>query len=82
MARIKITYNDVMSGIRDNNIRFSDVKKLLEYFGFRCRIKGDHYIFTKDEISEIINLQPLNDKCKKYQVKQLRMIIEKYDLEV
>jgi len=29
--------------------------------GFEERIKGDHHIFTKDGIAEIINIQPLKD---------------------
>jgi len=44
------------------------------------RIKGDHHIFTKDGIEEIINLQPKGEKSKPYQVKQVRNIILKYKL--
>ncbi|KFD40591.1 toxin HicA, partial [Peptococcaceae bacterium SCADC1_2_3] len=45
------------------------------------RIKGDHHIFTKEDIIEIINLQPLKDgKAKAYQVKQVRNLILKYKL--
>ncbi len=50
-------------------------------FGFSERIKGDHYIFFREGIEEIINLQPLKDgKAKPYQVKQTRSIILKYKL--
>ena len=48
-------------------------------FDFSERIKGDHHIFYKEGVEEIINLQPLkNGKAKAYQVKQLRIIIFKY----
>lgn len=71
----------VLSGLADNNIRFNDLKKMVKDFGFDCRIKGDHHIFTKEEIAEIINLQPLKDgKTKAYQVKQIRKLILKYKL--
>jgi hypothetical protein len=71
--------NKVLSGLSDKNLRFSDVIKLLSDFGFSKRIKGDHHIFFRDDVEEIINLQPLKDgKAKPYQVKQVRMIILKY----
>jgi len=50
------------------------------YLGFELRQKGSHHILTKDEIEEIINIQPKNGKAKAYQVKQVREIIIKYKL--
>ena len=45
------------------------------------RIKGDHHIFTRVDILEILNIQSLRDgKAKAYQVKQVRNIILKYKL--
>lgn len=77
----KKTLNKVLGGLADKNISFRDLKKLLGDFGFSTRIKGDHHIFFKEGIEEIINLQPLKDgKAKAYQVKQVRMIILKYKL--
>ncbi|MBI5638949.1 MAG: type II toxin-antitoxin system HicA family toxin [Nitrospirae bacterium] len=71
----------VLSGLSDKNIRFDDIKKLIMDFGFACRIKGDHHIFSKEGIAEIIDLQPLKDgKAKAYQVKQVRNLILKYKL--
>lgn len=65
----------------DKNIRFQDLVKLLNDFGFSVRIKGDHYIYYREGVEEIINLQPLKDgKAKAYQVKQGRGIIFKYKL--
>lgn len=71
---------DVMCGFKDSNIYFTDLRKLLEIYGFSCRIKGDHFIYTKDGIAEIINLQPLGNKAKPYQVKQVRNLFIKYQL--
>ena len=65
----------------EHGIRFSDISKLLIDLGFSERIKGDHHIYYRDEVEEIINLQPLRDgKAKVYQVKQVRTIIMKYKL--
>ena len=47
-------------------------KRVLDVMGFRCRIKGDHFIYYKDGINEIINIQPKGNKAKPYQVKQIR----------
>ena len=56
-------------------------EQLVKSFWFRERIKGDHYIFSKPGIPEILNLQPLRDgKAKPYQVKQVRGIILRYKL--
>jgi len=71
----------VLTGLSDKNIRFEDLRKLLISLNFDERTKGDHHIFTKNGVVEIINLQPLkNGKAKAYQVKQIRGIILKYKL--
>ena len=67
-----------MSGTKDRNIRFTELQKLLEILGFECRIKGDHFIYYKKGIEEIINIQPEGNKAKAYQVKQVRNLILKY----
>jgi len=71
----------VLAGLSDKNIKFSELREILLDSGFAERIKGDHHIFTKDKIVEIINIQPLrNGKAKAYQVKQVRNLILKYKL--
>jgi hypothetical protein len=71
----------VLTGLSDRNIRFSELRNLILSLGFDERIKGDHHIFTKAGVAEIINLQPLRDgMAKAYQVKQVRSIILKYKL--
>jgi len=74
------TYDMVMSGKSDNNIRFNDFRNLILSYGFRERIRGDHYIYKRDDIIERIVIQPLGNKSKAYQVKQVRMLLEKYRL--
>ena len=72
----------LLSGYHDRNIKFVELQRLLYLLGFQCRIKGDHFIYWKDGIDEIINIQPDGNKAKPYQVKQIRSIIRKYDMEV
>ena len=74
------TYDMVMSGNSDNNIRFTDFRNLILSLGFRERIRDDHYIYKRDDITERINIQPNGNKAKAYQVKQMRMLFEKYGL--
>ena len=70
----------ILSGTKDKNILFSDLRSVLTRLGFECRIKGDHFIYTKTGIDEIINIQPIGNRAKPYQVKQVREIILKYQL--
>ena len=71
----------VLSGLSDQNIRFEELRKLLFAAGFQERIKGDHHIYTKQNIVEIINLQPITaGKAKAYQVKQVRNLFVQYKI--
>lgn len=70
----------ILSGVQDKNILFSDIQTVLERLGFQCRIKGDHFIYTKEGVEDIINIQPARNKAKPYQVKQIRQVILKYHL--
>ncbi len=66
----------------DANIAFDDLRRVLLRIGFIERIKGDHHIFTKDTVDEILNLQPKGSMVKPYQVKQVRTILVRYKLGV
>ncbi len=68
----------IMSGTNDRNVSFGDLQKALMLLGFTVRIKGDHFIYFRDGVDEIINIQPDGSKAKPYQVKQVRNIILKY----
>ena len=70
----------ILSGIQDRNVSFSDLYNILIALGFSVRIKGDHHIFTRQDVVEIINIQPNGNKAKPYQVKQVRNLILKYKL--
>jgi len=70
----------ILSGANDNSIAFDNLCKLLINIGFHQRIKGDHHIFFKNDIEEIINIQPKGKTAKPYQVKQIRKLILKHKL--
>lgn len=70
----------ILSGAADANISFADLRQLLLQLGFEERIRGDHHIFARQDVAEIINLQPKGANAKPYQVKQVRLLILKYKL--
>jgi predicted RNA binding protein YcfA (HicA-like mRNA interferase family) len=79
MSRCEQTRQQVISGASDANIRFGDLRNMLTELGFRERIKGSHHIYTRTGVREIINLQPdANGKAKKYQVRQVRHLMQNY----
>jgi predicted RNA binding protein YcfA (HicA-like mRNA interferase family) len=78
MSKVEKTLERVLLGYSDANIDFSDLRLLLDRLGFAERIRGSHFIFSKDDVEEIANLQPKGSKAKPYQVKQVRNIILKY----
>lgn len=80
MSKFDKTIQKILSGLADQNLKFTDLCSLLEMLGFDNRIKGSHHIYFKEGIAEIINLQPLNNKAKPYQVKQVRELLIKYKL--
>ena len=80
MSKREKVLTKILHGISDTNISFNDLRKVLLFLGFDERIRGSHHIFSKDDIAEIINLQPKGAKAKPYQVKQVRILILKYKL--
>ena len=70
----------ILSGRQDKNILFTDLCSVLEWLGFKRRVRGDHFIYTKDQVEEIINIQSAGNKAKPYQVRQIRDMILKYHL--
>ena len=80
MARYEKILLQILRGASDSNVSFDELCSLLTHLGFDQRMRGSHHIFTKQDIEEIINLQPKGSKAKAYQVKQVRGIILRYRL--
>ncbi len=72
----------ILSGRHDANIPFRDIVNFLEHVGFTLRIRGDHHIFARDGLPEILNLQPKGRLAKPYQVKQVRNLLLKHHMGV
>ena len=76
MSKHEKTWQQIVSGRSDYNIRFNDLVALLEHRGFKKRHRGgSHVIFTKPGVRERITLQPEGSKAKGYQVRQVRAIL-------
>lgn len=81
MSKVEKTILKILSGASDKNINFDEIVMVLNHFNFELRIKGSHHIFYRNDVENIINIQPANNgKAKPYQVKQVRDIILKYRL--
>lgn len=70
----------VLRGTSDANVGFTDLCRLLRSLGFEERVRGSHHIFARQNVEEILNLQPKGAQAKPYRVKQVRMVIVKYKL--
>ncbi len=78
MSKMSKMLDRVLRGTSDANIGFNDLRGLLKHLGFEERIRGDHHIFTRDDVPEILNLQPRGHQAKPYQVKQVRGVLVAY----
>jgi hypothetical protein len=63
----------ILSGMADANIRFDDLRGLLQRLGFEERIRGSHHNFRRKGIPERMNLQRDGSKAKPYQVRRSEM---------
>ena len=70
----------VLRGTPDANIRFDELCQWLNRLGFAERVGGDHHIFTRGGVEEILNLPPRGSLAKAYPVKQVREVIVRHRL--
>ena len=71
----------ILEGRSEANIRFDELRALLLRLGFVERVRGSHHIFRKEGVTERLNLQREGSNAKPYQVRQVRQVILKYQLE-
>ena len=71
----------ILEGRSESNIRFDELRALLLRLGFVERVRGSHHIFRKEGVTERLNLQRDGSNAKPYQVRQVRQVILKYQLE-
>ena len=72
MSKVAKALDRVLRGHSDASIRFDDLCAVLVHLGFVERIRGDHHIFTRDNVPEILNLQPRGSQANAYLVNQVR----------
>jgi HicA toxin of bacterial toxin-antitoxin, len=80
MSKHEKLLEKILLGTSDASIPFEGLCQMLTRLGFQCRIKGSHHIFRRNDVTEILNLQPRGSNAKPYQVKQVRNAILKYKL--
>lgn len=80
MGKTQRVLHAVFGGTAEANVAFKDLCNLLTRLGFAERVRVDHFIYTRPDIEEILNLQPIGSKAKAYQVRQVRNVILKYKL--
>ena len=56
MGKLEKLNEHILMRRSDANVPFETLRTLLRRLGFDERIKGDHHIFTKDGVEEILNL--------------------------
>lgn len=75
------TLERILAGSR--NIRFEDMRRLAEAFGFElARINGSHHIFVHPDVNELVNLQNAGGEAKPYQIRQFLKLVESYNLQL
>ncbi len=79
MGKIEKLYDKVKNNA--HNVRFDDICKLAEAFGFQHKgEKGSHTVYSQEGVTEILNFQNVKGVVKPYQVKQFLWIVEEYNL--
>ena len=77
----KKTLRQALAGLR--NIRFADMTKLVEAFGFNfVRQKGSHHIFSHPDVPKLVNLQNVHGQAKPYQIRQFLRLVEQLNLHL
>ena len=65
------------------NVKFNDFIIIVEAFGFsQIRTKGSHYIYARNDVYDLVNIQNEKGEAKPYQVTQFLNIIEKFNLKL
>jgi predicted RNA binding protein YcfA (HicA-like mRNA interferase family) len=81
MANDKRIFDMMMRG--SGSIAFRDLERLLLKLGFQLdRISGSHRIYIHPKVPRPISIQPIGKDTKRYQIRQIRDIIEEFGLRL
>jgi hypothetical protein len=88
VSKVSKAFEKLKNSASDGNWTLDDLISLIRKLGFEetSKISGrksgtSHRKFKKDGVTELINLQD-GGGAKKYQVRQIREIVEKYSLKI
>lgn len=63
-------------------IAFRDLERVMRKLGFELtRVRGSHRIYRHPVVPRPLNIQPVGNEAKGYQIRQLRDIIKEFDLK-
>ncbi len=68
MSRWERTLEKLLRGTSDANVSFADLRQLLQRLGFVERVRGDHHVFTRKGVVEILNLQQVRNVLIDYKL--------------
>jgi predicted RNA binding protein YcfA (HicA-like mRNA interferase family) len=81
VSRAKKTLAKVQAGF--GTIAMRDLETVLIRLGFSLdRVSGSHHIYVHPKASRPLNIQRRGKDAKPYQVRQLRDMIEEFDLRL
>ncbi|MDP2277566.1 MAG: type II toxin-antitoxin system HicA family toxin [Nitrospirota bacterium] len=81
MSKIEKLFDRIKNN--PQNVRFDEICKLAEVFGFKYKGgKGSHKVYSKKGIIDILNFQNVHGMAKPYQVRQFLKITEDNDLSM
>ena len=53
----KTLLQKILSGRSEANIRFADLRVLMQHLGFEERIRGSHHVYRKESTAKKVNLR-------------------------
>jgi predicted RNA binding protein YcfA (HicA-like mRNA interferase family) len=81
MANLSRVLDQVMDG--QGTIAFRDFERLLLALGFTLdRTRGSHRIYVHPRATRPLSVQPRGKDAEPYQARQLRAMIEEFDLRL
>jgi predicted RNA binding protein YcfA (HicA-like mRNA interferase family) len=82
MTRIAKLYAQFLAE-SDGPLSFRDFERLLDALGFELkRIRGSHRHYRHPRVPEVLTVLPEGKDAKRYQLRALRDMIERYGLSI
>lgn len=79
MSRLEKLIGKLRSG---SALSFAELRSILTAYGFRLdRTAGSHQIYVHPDVPRPVSIQPDGKEAKKYQVRQVRDMIDEFGLE-